>query len=349
MSINKSKILVEINQALDDYLKLQIHLARKIDNSYSLFWQDIHNYVLDGGKRTRSYLLILSYLSFGGQQLQDVLDIALSQEILHAALLIHDDIIDRDFIRHSKLNLAANKIEQYKLKNPVNAYHLGNSAALLGGDLLLSGSYDLILNCDLNSAIKIQLLKTLQKDIFLVGGGELMDMETFFKKYNHRQALKIIDYKTAMYSFYFPIKLASIVAKKNINESLLKKISLNLGRIYQLIDDLNNLFSTELIMGKPVFNDIRDNKKTYIISLVYHEVNLTNKKFIDSLMGQNKINQIDQKRLQNLILNSLAYQRVLELIDNLKIISLQLIKDLPVDNYYLEQFNSLINDLKISF
>ncbi len=349
MSISKAEILSQLSQTLNDYLKFQVSSAEKIDTSYSLLWQDIYNYILSGGKRSRAYLLILSYLAFGGQQLQDILDVALSQEILHNALLIHDDMIDQDFVRHSRPNLAANRIEQYKLRSSNMAYHLGNSAALLSGDLLLSASYDLILKSSLKSQIKIQLLKILQKDIFLVAGGELMDMETFFNDYDQKHALKIINFKTSMYSFYFPIKMASVLTKTKLNESLLKKLSFNLGQIYQLIDDLNNLFSTEIILGKPVFSDIRDNKKTYIISRVYNAGNEANKKLINDLMGQNKISETDQKKLQNLIMTSSAYQEILDLIDSLKMTSLKLLQELPINDRYREQFSSLINDLRVSF
>ena len=349
MSISKAEILSQLSQTLNDYLKLQVGLAEKVDSSYVLLWQDIQDYILGGGKRSRAYLLVLSYLAFGGQEMQDILDIALSQEILHTALLIHDDMIDQDFIRHSRPNLAAIRIEQYKLKSSNMAYHLGNSAALLSGDLLLSASYDLILNSCLKSQIKIKLLKILQDDIFLVAGGELMDMETFFNKYDQDQALKIINFKTSMYSFYFPIKMAGILTKTKLNESLLKRFSFNLGQIYQLIDDLNNLFSTEIVIGKPILSDIRDNKKTYIISRVYNDVNEESRRLINNLMGQHNISKTDQKKLQSLIIGSTAYQEILDLIDNLKITSLKLLQELPISNSYLKQFSSYINNLRVGF
>lgn len=79
-------------------------------------------HAMKGGKRLRPILLMLSFESVGGRGL-DPLPAAVAIELAHLESLIHDDIIDRDFLRRGK-----------------TAFHISNSGevALLTADFILS-------------------------------------------------------------------------------------------------------------------------------------------------------------------------------------------------------------------
>ena len=48
--------------------------------------------LLSGGKRLRPLLAILTYEASGGKDVKEVMDLALSAELIHTATLIHDDL-----------------------------------------------------------------------------------------------------------------------------------------------------------------------------------------------------------------------------------------------------------------
>jgi len=348
MSIEKKIIVDEINRCLDIYFLDQIKLAKEVDQSYVDFWKEIERYVMIGGKRLRSYCFILAYLAFGGQDWTKIISVALSQEMLHAALLIHDDIIDQDFIRHGQDNLAAIKIKQYEQFDSEKAYHFGNSAALLGGDLLLSASFDLINNSNLADNLKLDLIKLHKQNIFLVSAGELMDFETSFNHYDHQKSFKIMKFKTCFYTFYYPFKTASLVNQIDIKDDLLKKFAINMGTIYQIIDDLHDLLLDEESLGKPSLSDIRENKKTAIMSTLYQESNPTNQKFIDKIMGKSVLKNEDIQSFRKILLNSTTYQDNLNLINNLKKETRTIVKKLPIEKNYLNSMFDLVDQLKLS-
>jgi len=348
MSIQKEDIINQVNRRLDVYLLDQIKAAKKVDQVYVDFWKEVRQHTMNGGKRLRSYCFVLAYLAFGGQNWTDVMEIALSQEILHVAILIHDDIIDQGYTRHGQANLAAIKIKQYQKIDPKRANHFGNSAALLGGDLLISASYDLITKSNLADKLKLDLIKLHQQNIFLVSAGELMDLETSFNDYDYIKSRKIMELKTAFYTFYYPFKMSLIINHVDIDDNHLKNFAINMGTIYQIIDDLNDLLLNEEFLGKPSMSDIRENKKTAIISSLYRESSFKDQEFISRVMGKKIIKDEDIKLFRQILLNSSTYQNNLNLINDLKHKSLEIIRNLPIKKDYLNPMFELVNQLRLS-
>ena len=96
----------ELNQTLEDYFARGITRAEAVSPYYAQLWQEMFRLVKSGGKRLRPKMTILAYQAFGGQDVNSILPIAAAQELLHVSMLIHDDIIDRDYSRHGVDNVA---------------------------------------------------------------------------------------------------------------------------------------------------------------------------------------------------------------------------------------------------
>lgn len=111
--------------------------------SYSAYtanlWEQI-SVSIDGGKLTRPALVVLGYQAFGGVASKALLDLACAFELLHTALLMHDDVVDRDYVRRGAPTLSAHyrDLALAAGRNSVDADHAGNSAAIIAGDLLLA-------------------------------------------------------------------------------------------------------------------------------------------------------------------------------------------------------------------
>jgi geranylgeranyl diphosphate synthase type I len=62
-------------------------------------------FILAGGKRLRAAFMYYGYLGAGGQEEEKILETSMSIELIHAYLLVHDDIIDKDNLRHGVATL----------------------------------------------------------------------------------------------------------------------------------------------------------------------------------------------------------------------------------------------------
>ena len=72
-------------------------LATRFDEEY----RDVVRYIVAGGKRFRGFLTILTAEALGGS-VEEALDAAVAIELVHAASLALDDIVDMDKVRRGK-------------------------------------------------------------------------------------------------------------------------------------------------------------------------------------------------------------------------------------------------------
>lgn len=238
--------------------------AEQVGASYELLWNNIQDVALVGGKRIRPLLTAIGYGSFD----EKILPIATAQELIHIAVLMHDDIIDQDFFRHNALNMNGLYKERYKAFLPgQQAAHYANSAALLAGDLLIAESYQLICSADINAAARSKVLLQLTNSIYEVVGGELLDVEAAFVQGEVFDPLKIYRYKTASYSFIGPLLSGGYAAELDESTvSMLRAFAENIGIAFQMQDDILGIFGDTEKTGKSTTTDLREAKWTSLIA-----------------------------------------------------------------------------------
>ncbi len=257
-----------ISTKLESFLQEAIDNAQAIHPDYARLWQTIQSLSTAGGKRLRPQMTILAYEAFGGNDTQSIIPVAVAQELLHLGLLVHDDIIDRDDIRYGVSNITGSYMQLYAphVSDPHVRRHYSQGAAILGGDLLLSGAYQCIAASELSDTLKIKATSLLSAGIFEVCGGELLDTEGAFKEFEKTDALLIARYKTASYSFITPLVTGAALAGATEQQRMvLSKYSEILGIAYQLTDDIIGCFGDEETTGKSSRGDIREGKHTYLI------------------------------------------------------------------------------------
>lgn len=255
-----------IDTVLHAYCDEQRRKAGRYDASYERLWRVIDEYLQGGGKRIRPYLVIMSYQAYGSEDIEAILPVAAAWELLHASLLVHDDIIDKDTLRHGKPNIAGVYQELYGEQLGDQAVHYAASAALLAGDLLLSGAHQLLLQADISAEHTLAAGDLLSDALFGVGGGELLDVEAVFQQPDSVLPEKIARFKTAEYSFEFPLACGAVLAgASKAQVSLLREFGRELGIAFQFADDLLGVFGTSKTTGKPVDSDIREQKRTLLV------------------------------------------------------------------------------------
>jgi geranylgeranyl pyrophosphate synthase len=195
-------------------------------------------YVFDtGGKRIRPALVLLSG-KLGQYEVDRLVTLAASLEVVHTATLVHDDTIDQALTRRG-------------LKT-VNAIWNGKVAILVGDFLFAQSAY---LAAELDS---VRIMSILSETVMAMSTGEL-------RQYVSSQSLEIdeADYfnricgKTASL-FAMCCTGAAIVSEQPEEQiAALHSFGMNLGIAFQIADDVLDFAGSEASLGKPAGNDLR--------------------------------------------------------------------------------------------
>lgn len=267
--VTPQSVKVYIDSHLQQYCKERISYAATVGASYERLWQSIGTLLLAGGKRFRPYMVLAAYEAYAPEApLDDILPAAVAQELLHSAMLIHDDIIDRDSIRYGVKNITGQYNDTYKpyITDAGERTHMAQSAALLAGDALISDAYRSLQNTNRPEELKAKAHTILATSIFEVVGGELLDTEDSFLPAGLIAAEQIARYKTASYSFIGPITMGATLANApEVEVARLTTFAEHLGIGYQLRDDVLGMFGNADDLGKSTTSDLTEGKRTLLI------------------------------------------------------------------------------------
>ena len=266
MEVNS--LLSATKQAVDAYIVDRIHdrvaQATVVYPRYERLWREIVRIYQAGGKRMRPYLTVVGYGALDAA----IIPVAAVQELLHVAVLVHDDIIDRDVVRHSQPTVnGAYEADYAPLLPPQQTTHYANSVALLAGDALLSEAYHLVQSAPFSSSVIRQLSERLSQSVFEVIGGELIDVEAGFIMTEQFDPMTIYRYKTASYSLVGPLVSGALCAEVDeTTRGILQEFGTQCGIAFQLQDDLIGMFGDEATTGKSADTDVREGKRTVLIA-----------------------------------------------------------------------------------
>jgi len=222
--------------------QVETELERQSGSEIPLI-RDIGRYIRNGGgKRVRSAILLLTARMCGyegavGSRLGAVI------EMIHAATLVHDDIIDNSFMRRNQASINA---------------CWGNDISVLIGDWLYMTSFRVAL-AERQFRIMDILIEATRKMV----EGELMQLEfNGSLEITEEQHLDISMRKTA-FLFSAAAQLGGILGGVDAeHEERLRLYGMNIGLAFQLVDDVLDLTSDERTLGKPVQSDLKEGKLT---------------------------------------------------------------------------------------
>lgn len=340
----ESKVMID--DFLTPLLQQLTEDARRISPHYETLWQDIQNLYGAGGKRLRSYMTLLTYEAFGHTNPEAILPAAAAQELLHIAMLIHDDIIDRDTIRYGVKNVVRQYLDHYEelIDNEHDRQHYANSAAILAGDLLLSQSYILVSEANVDPRLVLATQRLLAQAVFKVIGGELLDTEATFRGADSADPLLIAQLKTASYSFVTPFLVGATLAEVSLAQcSILEQLGEQLGIAYQLRDDLLGVFGDQATTGKSINGDIKEGKRTFLVEKFQVLASQAQCDEFAELFGTQDASDETIARVKILLTETGARQAVEELIESYRDHCYGLVNSLEVDQSHQEAFIQLID------
>ncbi len=335
-----------IDTMINSFFKRSIDSASRIDASYQRLWESLYELIRSGGKRLRPKMTIMAYQAFGGKEIEKIVPIAAAQELLHFSLLIHDDVIDRDYVRYGVPNIAGRYQVAYSkyVTTPEDQTHYAHSAAVLGGDLMLSGAYQLVAMSEFSNEQKALAQGYLAQSIFEVAGGELLDTELSFMPYKTGDALKVATYKTASYSFIAPLMTgAGIAGLDEHKKAVLHDYASSLGVAYQLVDDLLGVFGNEIETGKSASSDIVEGKRTYLIEQGLSSFSEHEKTAFMLAFGNPQATAVEVENIKQLLEKSGARKATVEKINEYAAGAQKALDNLELEQEHYEKFVAFIS------
>lgn len=243
--------------------------SRAFSLPYAQLWESLER-MAAGGKKIRPRLLMNAYQALGGIDERAAIDAACAMELLHIALVIHDDVIDQDLMRRGEMNISGRFASEAMLRGTSrrDAKAWGEASSLLAGDLMLTLAHSLLARLEIQEERRQAVLDIFDDTIFESAAGEHYDvwLSLHLEQATQQDVLAMVDQKTAAYSFQAPLALAAVLA--GATTSLIAELTViarQIGVIYQLRDDVLGLFGDERDTGKSTLSDLREGKETLLI------------------------------------------------------------------------------------
>jgi geranylgeranyl diphosphate synthase type I len=297
----KNKIEKEIKSYIQSNDKL--HTLKKIS---PLLFKNIKEFILRHGKRIRPILFIVSYRGFAKFEPRGLYRSALALEFLHDFMLIHDDIIDKSDTRRGKPSMHI-MLNDY-LKKYKDVKFNGQDLSIVVGDVMYAMAIHTFLSIKTATALKEKGLKLLIDAAMYTGSGEFIELLAGAKpieKIAKEEIYKIYDLKTARYTFAAPLAMGATLAaaeKKQIN--FIYEYGIYSGRAFQIKDDILGTFGDEKKIGKSIFTDLQEAKKTVLIWYAYKKSSRVVRKTIQEILIKKNIDKNDLSKICEIIASS---------------------------------------------
>lgn len=249
------------------------------------------------GKSVRGCLVLFAFKAFGGKRLPDVVPAAAAIELVHTALLIHDDIMDRDDKRREKDTLWRQyQVVAEKLAR-TDPLHSGYSMGINVGNLAIFLAYDLLQSIKIDSLLKKKLTKLFSQELANVTIAQMQDVMAV--QPSEREIRQLYRYKTACYTFSLPLIIGAILTKQTSRVvAALAKLGEFFGLIYQLKDDELGLIGDPAQTGKPLGADFREKRQTYLSFVLRNQLKQPDSWRFETIMKKDALTDKDIQTIQ---------------------------------------------------
>ena len=329
--------LVDLVQfRLDGFLAEQGAALAEISPDLEIIDQSARQ-LLAGGKRFRALFCYWGWRSVAaladdswaaddigetaGTALEPIVSVASALEVFHAAALVHDDIMDNSDLRRGQPSLHR-RFEAHHGEQgwTGSGRQYGDASALLLGDLLLAWSDELFeagaalaTTPDAGAAARAQFAQMRTE----VTVGQYLDMleETSWRIRPETELLsrahRVIVYKSAKYSVEAPLTIGASLAEASLPQlAALRAFGLPLGVAFQLRDDLLGVFGDPAVTGKPAGDDLREGKRTVLVTLARQKLPASASRLFDELLGDDTLDDQQIGMLQTAVRESGAVEQV---------------------------------------
>ncbi len=302
-------MFLKIKNRIESELSLYIRSINKtyfLSSLSPLLFSSIKEFISREGKRIRPILFCIGYLGFSKKETPGLYRSALSLELLHDFMLVHDDIIDKSATRRGHPSMHASLNNHFKNKKGLK--FSGEDLSIVIGDVMYAMALDAFLAVKETPERKDRALKQLISAALYTGSGEFIELLLGSKPIDEiakNDIYKIYDYKTANYTFASPLTMGALLGGANTNQiKNLFSYGMRLGRAFQIKDDIIGTFGEEAKTGKSNLTDISEAKRTLLIWHAYNHSDKKNKRVIKKVFSGKRAGKIELLKIRKIILKS---------------------------------------------
>lgn len=248
---------------------VQDRICALLEPASGHYVEQVAHDAVEGGKLVRPRLLMAA----AGVTSNDdvVVRVAAALELIHAALLVHDDLIDGDHERRGRPTVA-HAAATRAAEAGFDAEHtkrVGITTAVVTGDILMTRGLGELTRLDAPVELRSRLQDIVDRALSAAAMGEFDDVWHARTPLDEHLIRSLLERKTAEYSFRAPLEAGAILGDRSETDTRrLGSIGLRMGVLYQLRDDVLGTFGDEEATGKSVLSDLRAGAPTMLIHLV---------------------------------------------------------------------------------
>jgi geranylgeranyl diphosphate synthase, type I len=280
--------------------------------------QAVHSYLMRGGKCLRSFVLLLSCGAMGGDE-QRAIPAAAAVEIYHTWTLVHDDIIDRDETRRGGKSVHRDfedKAINEFVYQPEEAKQYGLSLAILAGDAQHAWAISLLTalcnQFQVSSDLVINLIRELETDVInTLLEGETLDVQYACQTAEEMKEDLILEmlWKKTGKLYEYCGRVGGLIALDHYDPTdkrveALASFTSKCGLAFQLQDDILGIVGNAATLGKPIWSDLLEGKKTLIIYRAFHRAGKDERKRFLQNLGNKNASKDELEALTKFIINS---------------------------------------------
>ncbi len=295
-TIFKTK-LAAYKQLIDNDIAAYSKTARKTTlqnySAYSAVASDAFLEILGrGGKRIRGVLTMIGYEMLGGTNQKMILEAARIIEMVHAYILIIDDIQDRSLTRrggptahilladYHKKHGYADESDHFGVAVALNSALFGNHAAQMMLSLL-----------PVEDEYRVKALGILNRTMLVTAHGQTNDIfNEVVGEVSEYEVDKVLEWKTANYTFLNPLHMGMVLAGAGCHHTdAITDYAMHAGRAFQITDDILGTFGNEQESGKSPMDDIREGKRTLLTVKAMEAAQKADRNFLIQMLGNHSI------------------------------------------------------------
>lgn len=266
-----------------------------------------------GGKRLRPALLLIAAKMFG-RTTPTAIHLGAVVEMIHAATLVHDDVIDAAQTRRGR---------------PSSNVKWGNHTCVLAGDWLYMQAFQIALR-----ERDFQILDLLISLTQMMVEGELLQLERIGKiNISEADCMELVDRKTACL-FSVCARLGAICGQADAQvQERLGEYAWNLGIAFQLVDDVLDFTAREKTLGKPVGGDLREGKVTLPLVYALECASAGERRLVETILEQRSYDEVPFTRILALLEKYRAIERAKDRAQTFTDKARQIISEFPDSPY----------------
>lgn len=268
-------VTTDLEAALEDSRSRTTGVGPEIAETYA-----IGRRLLRGGKRLRAAFAYLGWVGHtGGAQEADpaaVLRAGVGLEFFQMAALVHDDVIDGSQTRRGMPAAHHQFAEQHGARQMMHDEgRFGQAGAILLGDLMMVlATHELAEAAAMLPAEPASTTRRIVTDMMSeVTLGQYLDIYAQSAPWSAQpaedveRAHRVVVSKSARYSVEHPLLLGAAIAGADGEQlATTRAIGLPIGEAFQLRDDVLGIFGDPEVTGKPSGDDLREGKRTLLIT-----------------------------------------------------------------------------------